>query len=125
MPQHGAPARILVVDDDQAVRDFACEALSQQGHAVLAARDGVEALEILEKEAAAIDLMVTDVVMPGLNGFSLASVVKGRWPEIRILYVTGFYELAQAEMGERFGNVLQKPFRARQLASEVGKALVA
>jgi CheY-like chemotaxis protein len=113
------PARILVVDDDPAVRDFACEVLTGQGHQVVPARDGVEALDILEKQAAAIDLL-----MPGLNGFSLASVVKGRWPEIRVLYVTGYFELAQSKMGDRFGNVLQKPFRAGQLSSEVGKALV-
>ena len=123
MSQPVVPARILVVDDDAGVRDFACEVLSGQGHDVVPARDGVEALDILEKQAAAIDLMVTDVVMPGLNGFSLASVVKGRWPEIRVLYVTGFFELAQSEMGERFGSVLRKPFRAGQLSSEVGKAL--
>jgi len=120
-----APSRILLVDDDAAIRELACEMLADKGHAVTVATDGVEALAILERTGAAFDLLVTDVVMPGLNGFSLASVVKGRRPEMKVLYLTGFYDLAQADMGERFGEVLKKPFRARQLGTQVRRALAA
>jgi CheY-like chemotaxis protein len=125
MQHEPAPARILLVDDDEAVREFTREVLLDQGHDVAVATDGVEALAILERPGAAFDLLVTDVVMPGLNGFSLASLVKARSPEIKVLYVTGFYDLAQADMGERHGEVLKKPFRPRQLGTEVKRALAA
>jgi two-component system cell cycle response regulator CpdR len=125
MQHDRAPIRILLVDDDEGVRDFAREVLLEQGHEVTVATDGVEALDALEKSGGGFDLLVTDVVMPGLNGFSLASLVKGRWPEIKVLYLTGFYDLAQADMGERYGEVLKKPFRPRQLGTEVKRALAA
>jgi CheY-like chemotaxis protein len=121
--QHPAPARILVVDDDAAVREFIRDVLTEQGHEVADAADGVAALTLLEQPGAAFDLLVTDVVMPGLNGFSLARIVKARWPRMKVLYVTGFYDLAQSDMGERHGAVLRKPFRPRQLGSEIDRAL--
>jgi len=125
MQHEPAASRILLVDDDDGVREFAREVLLDQGHDVTVATDGVAALEVLEKSGGAFALLVTDVVMPGLNGFSLASLVKARWPDIKVLYLTGFYDLAQAEMGERHGQVLKKPFRPRQLGSEVKRALAA
>jgi two-component system cell cycle response regulator CpdR len=118
-------ARILVVDDDEDVRDYVCEVLAEQGHHVTAVKDGVEALGALQQVGASFELLVTDIVMPGLNGFSLASLVKARWPGTKILYITGFYDIAQSDLGERYGAVLQKPFRPRQLNCQVSRALTA
>jgi DNA-binding NtrC family response regulator len=125
MPRRANRARILVVDDDEGVREFIAEVLAEKDHEVIAVPDAIEALAVLERSGDGIDLLVTDVVMPGLNGFSLASLVKGRWPRIKILYVTGYYDLARSDMGERFGSVLKKPFRPRQLSAEVTRALAA
>jgi DNA-binding NtrC family response regulator len=125
MPRRANRARILVVDDDEGVREFIAEVLAEKDHEVIAVPDAIEALAVLERSGDGIDLLVTDVVMPGLNGFSLASLVKGRWPRIKILYVTGYYDLARSDMGERFGSVLKKPFRPRQLRAEVTRALAA
>jgi two-component system cell cycle sensor histidine kinase/response regulator CckA len=118
-------ARILVADDDEGVRELIAEVLAEKGHEVIAVKDAIEALAVLERSGDGIDLLVTDIVMPGLNGFSLASLVKGRWPRVRILYITGYYDLARSDMGERFGSVLKKPFRPRQLSAEVTRVLAA
>ena len=82
------PARILIAEDDPAVRAFAARALSFKKHDVTAVEDGLAALTALEAER--FDLLITDVVMPGLDGIGLCKQVRDRWPEMPVLVMTGY-----------------------------------
>lgn len=118
------PTTILVVEDEEMVRDFTVELLSDYGYKVLAAANGEEALSLLERTAR-VDLLFTDIVMPGdLDGFALAREAKRRRPELRVLYTSGYTNrFATAEMGETFGPIIAKPYRLDQLGTQIRRAL--
>lgn len=110
-------ATILVVDDDPDVREYAASVLEQLGYRVMRAVDGEAALDLLERESD-VDLLFTDVVMPGLNGFEVARIAQSARPELKVLFASGYAtDLTPA------GRLLKKPYRTRQLASEVAKVL--
>ena len=90
------PLRILLVDDEEAVRGALAEMLASAGHTVVAVGEGAEALRHLERDAA-IDLVVTDLVMPAMTGWELAAAVKARWPALPIGVITGWGDLADAQ----------------------------
>ncbi|MEX2284204.1 MAG: PAS domain S-box protein [Gemmatimonadota bacterium] len=101
--------RIVFVDDDEQVRILAERALSAHGYQVTVCASGEEALERLAESPAPVDLIVTDVVMPRMQGPDLTQRIRQTWPQVRVLYVTGFTErdndsLSPAE------SILQKPF---------------
>jgi len=111
-PLEGHGKTILVVEDDpitlQAIQDL----LEAQDYQVLVASNGKEALQILDKTPTMIDLLVSDMVMPEMGGFSLYNQVQDRWPEIRTLFVTG-HPLgveSQSLLEDRQITWLQKPF---------------
>jgi CheY-like chemotaxis protein len=112
-------AVILFVDDDEAVRSLASRLLEKGGHKVLAAANAGEALLIAESYGAAIDLLVTDTVMPFMDGRSLARRLSASLPGLRVLFISGHagYE-AEGE-----GRFLAKPFSETQLARAVAAAL--
>jgi signal transduction histidine kinase len=83
--------QVLVVDDDDRVRTILCELLETDGHAVVQARSGPEALSVLER-GAAVDLVLTDHGMPGMTGLELTQAIKARWPQLRVGLVTGWGE---------------------------------
>jgi CheY-like chemotaxis protein len=120
------PAVILVVEDEELVRDFTVELLSDFGYRVFAAANGHEALKVLERETR-IDLLFTDIVMPGnLDGFALAREAKLRSPRLQVLYTSGYTNrFAATEVGETFGSIVPKPFRPDQLGTEIRRALKA
>ena len=91
---------------------------------LLKAGSGTAALDILDGKTD-VNLMVTDIVMPGLNGFNLARMARMRRVAIKILYMTGFNEQSAAtrDAGERLGKLLLKPIRAADLCKEVDAAL--
>ncbi|MEO7426520.1 MAG: response regulator [Fibrobacteria bacterium] len=112
---------ILLVEDESAVLEYVKRILEQEGYAVLAAASGDEALEIAERSLRPIDLLLTDIVMPGMNGRRLAQRFGEMNPDTRILYMSGYTEDhaltgAGAEMGEGF---LQKPFTAEDLHARI------
>jgi two-component system cell cycle sensor histidine kinase/response regulator CckA len=116
---------ILLVEDEDAVRVFSSRALRNKGYNVLEARSGEEALEILEKEGAKVDLTVTDVVMPQMDGPTLYKHIRERWPTLKVVFVSGYTE---DRLREQFtsGEViyfLPKPFTLKQLASKVKEVL--
>jgi two-component system cell cycle sensor histidine kinase/response regulator CckA len=102
---------LLLVEDEDAIREPATEILESRGYRVLPARDGAEALAIAGKHAGAIDLMITDVVMPGMNGSQLATEVRSSRPEMRVLYISGYPQDAIAHHGVLDADkaFLQKP----------------
>lgn len=117
-------AALLVVDDDPDVLDAVCAVLAGMGHSVDRASGGLPALDILE--AKQIDLLLTDVVMPGLHGFNLARMAVLRHPAIKVLYFTGYTEYTvERDEGQKFGKLLHKPLPPDELRREVEAALTA
>lgn len=119
------PARagetVLVVEDEAEVRRVSVEALRDLGYAVVEAADAAQALSTLPGLARA-DLLFTDVVMPGLNGFQLAERARALRPDLKVLYTTGYSRDADAEQVAA-GMILAKPFAVDQLARKVREAL--
>jgi CheY-like chemotaxis protein len=110
---------ILVVDDDPQVLAVVPAILRQPGYTVLSASDGYEAIRILADRH--IDLLVTDVRMPGLSGAELATQAKLMRPTLHVIFITGFADAA----GKVRGRVLEKPIRAADLIQTVKKEMTA
>jgi CheY-like chemotaxis protein len=113
---------ILVVDDDNLVLTNTVAMLDDLGHAALAASSGAEALDILRRTDA-IDLVVTDHVMPNMTGQQLALSISAQWPQIPIILATGYAELERGASQE--AHLLSKPFSQRELAAKIAEVAVA
>jgi two-component system, cell cycle sensor histidine kinase and response regulator CckA len=116
---------ILVVEDEDAVRYLACRVLRGNGYRVLEAGSPAAALRIVRAERQPVDLLVTDIVMPGMSGPALAERLVAGWPGLKVLYITGYAEEAIERQGAlpAGGALLEKPFTAQQLADRVRQAL--
>jgi len=116
--------RILLTEDDDAVRTFVCRALELDGHSVVVATDGQEALDRLTETDGAYDLLVSDVKMPVMDGITLAHNASDRWPRLPILLMTGFAD--QRERAEDLQavirDVLRKPFTLQEIRDAVSDA---
>ncbi len=115
---------VLLVEDEEAVRSFASRALATRGYTVLEAASGVEALEIMDREHGKIDLVVSDVVMPEMDGPTLLRHLRQRNPNIRIIFMSGYAEEAfrkNLSADEDFV-FLPKPFTLKKLAETVKAA---
>jgi CheY-like chemotaxis protein len=115
---------ILIVDNDKDIIDIFQETLTAAGHAVVTANCGLQALDILDSDQP-LDLMLTDVVMPGLNGFNLARMARMRRPLLKILYLADGGETGEIirDRGIRLGKLLTKPIPLQELTREVEDAL--
>ena len=122
----GGSETILVAEDEAAVRHLVCRVLRGKGYRVLEAVDGEAALEIA-LAAGAIDLLVTDLVMPGMGGAALASRLVELRPALRVVFITGYAPEAVERQGDLAvgSGLLEKPFTADQLARKVREALAA
>jgi signal transduction histidine kinase/ActR/RegA family two-component response regulator len=112
---------VLVVEDEEIVRELVCEVLEDHGYNVLCAADGVEALRMAAKFDGTIHLLVTDVIMPHMNGHELAEKLSRVRPETKVLYVTGYSDNDIGDHGildPRF-ELLQKPFTPQTLARKI------
>ncbi len=116
---------ILLVEDEPAVRAVARQILTRQGYAVLEAADGQTALAMVDAGGPRVDLVLTDVVMPGMSGRSLADRLASRYPGLRVLYMSGYTDDAIVRHGmlEPGLAYLQKPFRPDALARKVREVL--
>ena len=120
-------ATVLLVEDEEPVRRIAQRLLEAQGYSVLAAEDGYEALAIATAFSGTIDALVTDLVLPGLNGRQVAERLLQTRPDTAVLYVTGYTDdeiLRRGLMNEEV-RVLEKPFTAKQLDDAVREAISA
>ncbi|MEU6857362.1 response regulator transcription factor [Glycomyces sp. NPDC046736] len=119
----GSPARLLVVDDEESLADLLVEALSFQGYAVTAARNGTEALAAVESERP--DLVILDVNMPGLDGFAVADRMRAAGDTTPIIFLTA--RTAPDDLREGYGSggddYLMKPFRLEELSLRVSAVL--
>jgi CheY-like chemotaxis protein len=120
-PTERLGASILLVDDDNAVREVTAAMLREFGYAVQEAGSGGAALDVLDREAA-FDLMIIDFAMPGMSGAELARHVRAKRPALPVLFVTGFAERT-ALTGVSEGQIISKPFVNGELADKVRLAL--
>ena len=115
----GQTVTILIVDDDPLVRDTVVRIVEAQGFRVFVADSAVKAMTILAREN--VDLLFTDIVMPGQDGIELAREAKKLRPNIRVLFSTGYFSRARDAIG--LGELLFKPLRAPQIENAVAQAL--
>src|SRR5690348_3383436 len=115
------PARILVVDDDQSVRDAVARTLRKQGYHVDCADSGETALAVVEEPSQHFDLVITDVVMPGMSGVDLAGHLRRRDTALELLLISGYpgKHLDNKTLALKQGDLLQKPFTPKQLTARV------
>jgi CheY-like chemotaxis protein len=118
---------VLLADDEDAVRELARQALFSAGYNVLEACDGVEALSLAERHPGRIDLLVSDVVMPGLGGRQLADRLQARDSAVKVLYLSGYVpdELLRHGVSRSEVHFLAKPFSPGALAQKVREVLEA
>ncbi len=112
---------VLVVEDEEIVRELVCEVLEDHGYNVICAPDGIEALRVAEGYDGEIHLLVTDVIMPHMNGHELAGKLSELRPEMKILYVSGYSDNDIGDHGvldPRY-ELLQKPFTPQTLARKI------
>ena len=116
---------ILVVEDDDMVRNLALKALKYYGYTVLCARDDQEALHMCREHKGPVQLMLTDVVMPGMGGRELAKSLKKLRPEMKVLFMSGYTDNAISHSGilAPHVNFIEKPFLPETLAGKVRKVL--
>jgi len=124
-PPRGLGRRVLVTEDDEGVRNFVSETLIELGYEVMQAQDGDAALSALA--TCQVDLLLTDIVMPGMNGRALAEEAQRRQPGLKVLYMTGYSRDAIVHQGRLDPGVslIQKPFTQNALAQRVGSTLKA
>jgi two-component system cell cycle sensor histidine kinase/response regulator CckA len=122
---NGHGETILLVEDDPAVRDLARAVLEAKGYLVLAAADGAEALALAARHAGPVDVLLTDVVMPGLSGREVAERLSAARPALRVVYMSGYPDdiIGQRGVIEPHVRFLQKPFTASTLLARVREAL--
>ena len=116
---------ILLVEDDEAVRNLARTALEMYGYQVLVAVDAAEAQRLVEKYSGSLDLVVTDVVMPGMSGRELVEILRSRYPHLKVLFMSGYTDDAVVRHGLVHAEVafLHKPFTPVDLAQKVRDVL--
>jgi two-component system cell cycle sensor histidine kinase/response regulator CckA len=115
---------VLVVDDEAAVRRFAVRTLVREGFSVLEAEDGAEALELIRARGAAIEVVVSDIVMPRLNGVELTQAVAAAQPDLPVILMSGYATAALTELGIAAPcSVIPKPFSSDRLLEEVRRCL--
>lgn len=116
---------ILLVDDEDDLRELAQEILEGQGYRVLAARDGADAVAVAERHAGQIDLLLTDVVMPRMTGRQVAERLAPGRPAMRVLFMTGYTDdpALRRSLAEATTALLSKPFTPDRLLRRVREVL--
>ena len=122
--QNSRMTRILLAEDDDSLRGFLTRALERAGYDVTSCADGEQAVAALDQT---FDLLLTDIVMPGLDGIEVARQAAARQPELRIMFITGFaaVALAAANQAPAGAKVLSKPVHLREIVSEVERMIAA
>lgn len=121
-------ATILLAEDDEAMLNFLVMALERAGHEVIAKRDGLEAINEIEQRSD-INLLLTDIVMPGIDGVELAQKAIDTRPDLKVMFITGFAAMAMQSINEHEAEetqqpqLLSKPFHLNDLVSQVEEIL--
>jgi signal transduction histidine kinase/CheY-like chemotaxis protein len=117
-PGHYQSGMVLVVDDDPDVRAVTVGSLEALGHTVIAAESGRTALDLLDR-GIPVDLMLVDYAMPGVNGVEAARLVRAKRPELRVLIMTGYADIAALNGVPGVAGILKKPFSLAELAARI------
>jgi len=117
------PITILIVEDETSLRRLLCLCLEKRNHTVLAAKDGLEALEVFRERAADIDLVVTDLVMPRMDGLELRNRVLALRPDVKFLFMSGYAEHILEQHPSEGCLFLEKPFLPEELAKKVASLM--
>ena len=125
MPTAGSPPTILLVEDDHDVRAYVAEILRELNYRVLETHDAESALALVDRDNVRVDLLLADLVLPGINGGQLAEQLKARQPEARVLFMTGYSRGATDHLwpGETDLEVLHKPLTHETLEQKVRQIL--
>ena len=118
-------SRVLIADDEESMRTLVARAIAMDGHETVTAEDGAEALEILTRENGAIDLLLTDIQMPVMDGVALALAAARDYPRLIILLMTGFADQRERASGldAIVHDVITKPFAVADIRTAVADAL--
>ncbi|MGM4903197.1 response regulator [Tardiphaga sp. 866_E4_N2_1] len=118
-------ARILIADDEESMRLLVGRAIAMDGHEIVTAEDGAEALEILTEQSGAFDLLLTDIKMPVMDGIALALATARDFPELTILLMTGYADQRERATGLNaiVHDVVTKPFSVADIRTAVADAL--
>ncbi|MBW2466452.1 MAG: response regulator [Deltaproteobacteria bacterium] len=116
---------VLAVDDDLIMLELVEKVLTPKGYQVLSAASGEEALEVATSHGKKIDLLLTDVMLPGIKGQDLAKLILQNYPEINVLFMSGYLcpSMAHNDSERRFEGFIQKPFSPSSLLRKVRKIL--
>jgi two-component system cell cycle response regulator CpdR len=116
---------ILLAEDDDAMREFLTLALQREGYEVIACSDGLTALQHVMEEPGTIHALLTDIVMPGMDGVELARKAQAYNPVLVVMYITGFAGIALDKTGNgpTHARVLSKPFHLREMLKNLTEAL--
>ncbi len=120
-------AHILLAEDDESMLNFLVIALERAGHNVVSTRNGMDALNLLS-ENQGFELLLTDIVMPGLDGIELANKATDLCPNLKVMFITGFAAMAMKSQKQEEGpkpQVLSKPFHLNDLVVQVEALLSA
>ena len=125
MSSESGKATILVVEDDAGIRELAAKVLRRQGYAVLTASGGEQARDICERHGGNIDMLLSDVVMPVMNGPAVAAMLTKIRPAMKVLFMSGYTDDAIVRIGvmERGVPFLQKPFTPERLTNKIREVL--
>jgi CheY-like chemotaxis protein len=117
--------RVLIADDEESMRLLVARAIAMDGHEVVTAADGAEALEILTRDNGAFDLLLTDIKMPVMDGIALALTVARDFPQLTILLMTGFADQRERASGldAIVHDIVTKPFAVADIRTAVADAL--
>lgn len=118
-------ARILIVDDEESMRLLVARAIAMDGHEIVTAEDGAEALELVVQASGAFELLLTDIKMPVMDGIALALAVARDYPRLTILLMTGFADQRERASGldAIVHDVVTKPFSIADIRTAVADAL--
>lgn len=120
-------SRVLIADDEDSMRKLVARAIAMDGHEIVTAEDGAEALDIITREDGAFDLLLTDIKMPVMDGIALSLAVARDFPRLTILLMTGFADQRERASGldAIVHDVITKPFAVADIRTAVADALAA
>ena len=124
-PMEQAKQTILVVEDEEMVRGLICEVLRREGYRVVPCSDAAEGIDASKRHGPGIDLLLTDVVMPGMNGPEMATRIQENLPQLRVVFMSGYSQqaLSKEVQVDRSFEYLQKPFTLKTLTQKLTKVL--
>jgi CheY-like chemotaxis protein len=121
--RHDSRERILLVEDEDVLRRLACAVLTREGYSVFEATGPAHALEIAAHEPDSMDLILADVIMPGMRGYEMVDRLRPLQPRARVLYMSGYVGELEAAHEGKIIPLLEKPFKPRELLDEIRKVL--